>query len=463
MSNQREDKINRLLDFPYDAFLMVRLEYVQILRSELQAKLLRIIEKYVEQERKNIYQKMLNGAGTAQQEMVEIPKDLWVPISYRLFMNDLFGTVKSENTIKAALADMAHKHIIFHRFEPKKKYDAPEYKINVTLLQDLLHMICFPGYQNLIPSVFDTLKNLDPQNLIPSGYQKLILSIIEPCSESDSRVSEIDTTITEDYDNNSIVITEGDGANAPTPAHLKQQVDEKLEEVKTASGKHKAVSSHSQGLSENDEDISLAETAHRMPAVKIGAPNANSHLHPGDNIATTGDNRIHSLQDLRGTEEDEQQNITSGELVPSQDDAAPAANPPASSGPRASRVVPSRPRNTSRARDPLPVPAEAERIMDDWDSLFKSPLARTEKHIKAAISLVPCNPSKADLKACKNWLFTTDNPQKPWFRKKGVALQDIAENYGQWQSVQDEPQEEASEQEYGVSGLPRLKPLGSVK
>ena len=62
----------------------------------------------------------------------------------------------------------------------------------------------------------------------------------------------------------------------------------------------------------------------------------------------------------------------------------------------------------------------------------------TEKHIKAAVALIPCHPAKDDLQACKQWLFTTDNPQKPWFRRKGVSLQDVADNYGQWLSTQDQ-------------------------
>src|SRR5258708_9721192 len=162
---QREEKISKLLEFPYDAFLMVRLEYVQILNDELEAKLLRIIEKYIDQERANIYQKMLNTAGAPPSEKVEITKDIWVPISYRLFMNDLFGTVTSENTVKRAIRKMIKQKIIFQRFEPKKNYDAPEYKIHVNVLQMLLNVLKNPGYQILIPSIIDTLKTLPPQEL----------------------------------------------------------------------------------------------------------------------------------------------------------------------------------------------------------------------------------------------------------------------------------------------------------
>jgi hypothetical protein len=132
--------------------------------------------------------------------------------------------------------------------------------------------------------------------------------------------------------------------------------------------------------------------------------------------------------------------------------------------------IPKRPRSRKPLVLPLPapeIPQEALQIMDAWDSLFKAPLARTDKHVKAAMALIPCHPSKDDLKDCKNWLFTTDNPQKPWFRKKGVSLQDIADNFGQWQSVQDVPPAQQNgnakrDENIGVSGLPRL-PRREVK
>ena len=90
--------------------------------------------------------------------------------------------------------------------------------------------------------------------------------------------------------------------------------------------------------------------------------------------------------------------------------------------------------------------------MDEWDALFKAPQPRTEKHVQAAIALVPSHPTREELKACKAWLFTTDNPQKPWFRRIGVKLQDVANNYGAWQSVA--PEQEGEEQEPEPYSIP---------
>lgn len=181
---------NKLFNYPHNAFLMIRFEFVVICQDELEAKLLRIIESYVDEERKRIYAEMVNASKSpiTPDQVVEIEKDIWVPISHRLFMNDLFGVVTSANTIKRALQSLISKHLIFTRFSPQQRYDAPEYRLNTTLIQMLLDVVGKPGYQNLIPSVFDTIKDLPPQELTPSGYQELIVS-------SQLRVSNFDTNI----------------------------------------------------------------------------------------------------------------------------------------------------------------------------------------------------------------------------------------------------------------------------
>ncbi len=194
-----ETKMEPLVSFPYNAFLMVRLEYVQILRDDLQAKLLRIIEAHIETQRLVLYREAMNKSDSNQP--IDIPKDIYVPISYKLFMNDLFGLVSSENTIKKNLNILISYKIIFRKEAPKKKYAPPEYSINTTALQMLLDALKNPGYQSLIPSILDTLKLSYPQELIPSWYQLLIPSILKSSSDEKSRVSQVDTTIRleEDY------------------------------------------------------------------------------------------------------------------------------------------------------------------------------------------------------------------------------------------------------------------------
>lgn len=194
---------NKLFNYPHNAFLMLRLEFVAICQEqELEAMLLRIIEMHVDAKRQSLFVEAMNKKKAPRDQVVDIPKDLWVPISYKLFMNDLYGIVTSENTIKKALRSLEQKRLIFSRPPQKGKYNAPEYQLHVTVIQILLDVVGKPGYQLLIPSIIDALKKLPPQFLIPSECQKLIPSKINLSSGEESRVSEIDTNIRKDTDKN---------------------------------------------------------------------------------------------------------------------------------------------------------------------------------------------------------------------------------------------------------------------
>ncbi len=112
------------------------------------------------------------------------------------------------------------------------------------------------------------------------------------------------------------------------------------------------------------------------------------------------------------------------------------------------------------------IPPEAVRIMDDWDSVLKKPVPRTQGHIDAAILLIPCNPTREELDAVRKWLFTTDRPEKPWYRKIGVHLPDISKNFEKWRSLQEMPSEQQNGKstgpELGDCGYPKLHPRKPV-
>ena len=189
MSGNHQEKMTKYLDFPFDTFLMLRFEYEVIFEDELIVKVLRIIEYYIEAERRRLYREEVNKRGVPE-EPLDITRDVWVPLSYKLFMSDLYGKVTSENTLKRALNYLIAHRIIFRRHEPKKRYDAPLYTINHMALQMLITLT--RGYQKLIPSVLDALKNSPPQKLTPSEYQKLIPSEANLSVNDQSRVSKID-------------------------------------------------------------------------------------------------------------------------------------------------------------------------------------------------------------------------------------------------------------------------------
>ncbi len=268
-----------------------------------------------------------------------------------------------------------------------------------------------------------------------------------------------------------------EGTDAPTRAEISQLgevVDETLLEVKTASGKHKVVSHSQDRLQENDEDISLAETAHRMPAVKV-----TSQQKPGAvplPVATTplsgrpGDASVQAFRSEPASER--------GQLQGIQDGAAPVANPPASSGPRASGkpfVVPARPTVTAKQRDLMPEPKPPtdkqindRRAKEIWtlieqklETTFLTNQRKASKHTKGIEHLVEDQVTdetiEAGLSRLDQWEIDRFSVNRFYELLPGLLAKHRpgANN--------NTPPAKQGDQEYGVSGLPKLKPLGSVK
>lgn len=182
--------VSKLLKLPYGSYLMVRLDYKIICADELEAKIMRIIEMYMDDERKILYKQFLNDPkNTIEPEAtVEITKDVWPAISHRLFKNDLYDQDMSENTLKRALKSLRKKNFILVRDKGLTRYEAPKYQINVDAVQeqlDLLSRIGKTEYQKLMVSKIDGIKNASHQKETPSDHQNLTAS-------SDSRVSKID-------------------------------------------------------------------------------------------------------------------------------------------------------------------------------------------------------------------------------------------------------------------------------
>ncbi|HZU02848.1 MAG TPA: hypothetical protein VFA10_24470 [Ktedonobacteraceae bacterium] len=176
MSGYREEKFTPLLSFPYDHFLMLRRAFVQIVGNELEAKVLRIIEKTVEAERKRRNHDRLNRGGKVADDSLESTCDIWVPISYKTFMYELYETVASETTLKRALKGLLDKRLIFRRYQPHSRYDAPQYQLHVSALQLLLDVLGTAEGPTLIPSLLEGLKALPAQKLTPSECQQLFPS-----------------------------------------------------------------------------------------------------------------------------------------------------------------------------------------------------------------------------------------------------------------------------------------------
>lgn len=173
------ERMTPLLSFPFHSFLMLRLEYVLLTDgNDLEAKILRIIEKRMDDQRKQLYQEEINAlpAGLLPHTPVlDILKAVWVAISHASFLYDLYGLVQSENTLKKALMSLVKKRFILTR-KGQGRYAPVEYQLNLQLIEEELSKMGRQGkagYQPLIPSADGTLTE-------PAGYQSLPPSEDQP-------------------------------------------------------------------------------------------------------------------------------------------------------------------------------------------------------------------------------------------------------------------------------------------
>lgn len=162
--SHNEERMSALLTFPFGSFLMLRLEYVLLTGNELEAKILRLIEKRMDDERRRRYQTQMNKlpSGTKESSTVlDIPKNVWVPISHALFLYDLYGLVQSENTLKRALSSLLKKQLILTR-KGQGRYAPTEYQLNLEkIAQEFAAMSQQgrAGYQPVTPSPDDPLED----------------------------------------------------------------------------------------------------------------------------------------------------------------------------------------------------------------------------------------------------------------------------------------------------------------
>lgn len=159
----QEERMSALLTFPFGSFLMLRLEYVLLTGNELEAKILRLIEKRMDDERRRRYQAKMNTMPPGTKEtsaVLDIPRNIWVPISHALFLYDLYGLVQSENTLKRALSSLLEKGLILTR-KGQGRYTPTDYQLNLEKIAQEFAAMSEQGrarYQPVTPSSDDTLE-----------------------------------------------------------------------------------------------------------------------------------------------------------------------------------------------------------------------------------------------------------------------------------------------------------------
>ena len=147
-----------MMEFPYGQFLEVRMEYVLLRDNELEAKIMRIIEGWMVEQKKVWLNKCAQAASDGKQEPPE--PDYFVTLSYAQIMSQLYmfnssrkGVDKEvvegkknsihRNTITKAMAALIEDKYVITRPNPNKakEYEATQYTLNLLLIQNHMRLL----------------------------------------------------------------------------------------------------------------------------------------------------------------------------------------------------------------------------------------------------------------------------------------------------------------------------------
>lgn len=153
---------SEIFSFPYGAFIKLRLEFVLLCDDDLQARIMRIIEAWMIDQKKVWENKVAEAASQGWDEPEE--PEYWCTLSYRQIIAQLYkfntsrGSSKKDkpngkeviegkkNTItRATLGNAVHSLIdkgyvlIRSNPNPEKEYEASQYSLNIPLIQEHLY------------------------------------------------------------------------------------------------------------------------------------------------------------------------------------------------------------------------------------------------------------------------------------------------------------------------------------
>ncbi len=384
--------------------------------------------------------------------------DLYTYLSYPQFVKRMFH-LYGRNTVIRSLDELVKLRLVLKRpYTDQFNQDTFEYRLNIQAVQTKLQALSdVPVRGSLringgsLPINYPSFTDKPGGDLPVNGG-------------SFTDKPNVDTTIDTDVDTSQIPIERAHPSLQRGAINETGDVLEKtLEEVKTASGKHKAVSSCSQGLQEVD-DTATQSNQDEQPTVKLPAVQK-----PGARSLPL------VVTPLSGGQGDTSVQAQTSEPVPSQDGAAPAAT--GGSGPRASglKIVPARPTVTAKQRDLMPEPkpptdkqVNDRRAKEIWalieqklETTFLTNQRKASKHTKGIEHLIEDQVTdetiEAGLSRLDQWEIDRFSVNRFYELLPGLLAKHRpgANN--------NTPPAKQGDQEYGVSGLPKLKPLGSVK
>lgn len=179
--SEQENKLADYLNYPYDRFLKLRLEFLIITQNDLEARILRVIERCIESERFYLNRQAVNRC-----EQIDLSGIIFVAISHKFFLQELYGIVQSETTLRDALAHLEEQHLIFREAGDGGPYDPPYYALNKPLIQHLFSLL--PPLEKIdMLSVMKqprkVRKSKDSEEEVATGVQKLEVQKLHPLVE----------------------------------------------------------------------------------------------------------------------------------------------------------------------------------------------------------------------------------------------------------------------------------------
>lgn len=276
--SDKENNLPDYIDFLYDRFFKTRIEFLIFTQNEQESKVLRVIEYCIELERAQLYKEA--KARTPQGQKVEIPEIVWTPISHRFVMDQLFGTIQSETTVKEIFASLEKKHFIFRGPGAGGPYDAPIYTINKHLMAELA---------KLLPSSIDDLdmaaimkkprevkKVREGQKLTPSIIDPLVIKIRETIN------APLDPQLLALYSPIIAPLSRSRGGQKLPPKRYKETTKEIKDESDSANGQQSTTASFAHAtdatpsLSQMTNDDLLAELAKRGLSIQPSVPDVET-------------------------------------------------------------------------------------------------------------------------------------------------------------------------------------------
>lgn len=148
-SQAAENSPTTLFRYPYNLFLMERLEFLLLTQDELEARILRVLE-YEILKHKEKWQSRVRTAIEAKKPISLEPKEYWVRLSYSQIIAKLYrfdtsrvGGAKqalsiSKTSLRRAINGLLTKNLILMRSVRGDEYGAPQYTLNRKTIQEAL-------------------------------------------------------------------------------------------------------------------------------------------------------------------------------------------------------------------------------------------------------------------------------------------------------------------------------------